>query len=182
MKTRLFLVLLLFGVIVPVAHSGEPKAPAVADKHLAYFVGSWDVVVKYKLGDGQEREGHSRCETQPILDGKFIRQEYQSKLMGQPLIIWQLLGYDSLQKKYVEFQLHAHGPNTHTTHGDGAFTDDGKVLTLHIDTLDAMTGKPAKLRTVATIQDDDHYTLEWFYAEPGGKEERKVALTHTRRK
>lgn len=102
---------------------------------------------------------------------------------GQPLTVWQLTGYDSIQKKYVEFELHSDGSGTHTLHNEGSFSDDGKVLTLAGDSMDGMTGKPVKLRTVTTIVDDDHFTLEWFFKEPGGSsEERKVVLSHTRRK
>ncbi len=47
---------------------------------------------------------------------------------------------------------------------------------------DPVTGKPYKLRTVTTIVDPGHFTLEWFRIEDGGKENRVVSMTHTRRK
>jgi hypothetical protein len=39
-----------------------------------------------------------------------------------------------------------------------------------------------KLRTVTTIIDQDHYTLEWFHSTADSKEEKGVSMTHTRRK
>jgi hypothetical protein len=173
---------LLAGVLVSVAPAQEPKSPADSHKRLEYFAGDWDVAIRYKLSNDKEGEGKAVCQTKWILDDNFLRQEYRSKFMGQPLTIWQLLGYDTLNKKYVEFQLHAQGKQTHTLHNEGSFSDDGKVLTLVGDSTDAATGKPVKLRTVTTMTDPEHYTLEWFVTEGGGKEERKVVLMHTRKK
>jgi hypothetical protein len=67
-------------------------------------------------------------------------------------------------------------------HNEGDFSRDGKILTLSGESISAQTGEMVMLRTVTTIVDDNHYTLEWFITEPGGKEERKVVLTHTRKK
>jgi hypothetical protein len=164
------------------AGRADDKPAGDAGKRLDYFVGSWDVAVRYKLPDGKEYEGKAACVARRAVNDRFLQQEYKSTMMGQPLVIWQLLGYDSVQKKFVEFDLHAHGETTHTLRLDGAFSPDGKVLTLRGDSVDGMTGKPVKLRTVTTVKDDDHYTLEWFITDDAGKEERKVVLTHTRKR
>jgi hypothetical protein len=160
----------------------DKKSPEDPTRHLDFFVGDWDVAVKYKLPDGKEYEGKAACVTRRVLNGRFIQQEYTSRMNNQPLTIWQLLGFDMVQKKFVETDLHAHGDNAHTMHTDGTFSDDGKVLTLRGDTIDSMTGKPVKLRAVTTIKDKDHYLLEWFITDDSGKEDRKVVLSHTRKK
>jgi hypothetical protein len=174
--------ILSFALAAAAALGQDAPAPGAGapDKRLAYFVGTWDVSVRYKLGD-KEQEGKSLCQTKAVLEGKFIQQDYTSKMMGQPLLVRQTLGYDTLKKKFVEFQLHVHGPSTHTMQSEGTFSDDGKVLTLSGDSVSGMTGKPVKLRTVTTIADENHYTLEWFVTEAGGKEERQVVLIHTRK-
>jgi hypothetical protein len=163
-------------------HAEEPSFSADQDKRLAYFVGDWNVAVQFILPDGKEHSGQAVCATRPILDGKFIHQEYKSKFMGKPLTVVQLLGYDSLKKKFVEFQLHDDAIGIHTMHDEGSFSDDGKVLTMAGDSIDGFTGKPVRVRFVTKIVDDDHYSLEYFVTEQGGKEERKVVLTHTRKR
>ena len=45
-----------------------------------------------------------------------------------------------------------------------------------------MTGKRGKIRTVTTIVDPDHYTLEWFLIGDDGKGQKVVTLSHTRQK
>jgi hypothetical protein len=37
-------------------------------------------------------------------------------------------------------------------------------------------------RTVTTIVDNDHFTLEWFRTNDGGKEEKVVSMAHSRKK
>jgi hypothetical protein len=164
------------------AHADDKKDAADPGKRLDTFVGAWDVVVKYKLPDGKEYEGKATCVAKRVLQDHFIQQEYQSMMNNQPMVIWQMLGYDTVQKKFVELDMHAHVGSAHTIHTDGAFSDDGKVLTLRGDSVDGFTSKPVKMRTVTTIKDHDNYTLEWFITDDSGKEERKVVLTHTRKK
>ncbi|MBI3409040.1 MAG: DUF1579 family protein [Planctomycetes bacterium] len=182
MKTRSILAIVALTAMASVAMAQDGQAPAEQDKRLKYFVGDWDVTVDFKLPEGKEGKGKAACHTKAILDGKFIHQEYKSKFMDQPLTVVQILGYDSIKKKFVEFQLHANNKEAHTMHDEGSFSENGKTLNLVGDSIDGFTGKPVKLRTVTTITDDDHYTLEWFITEMGGKEERKVVLKHSRKK
>ena len=59
---------------------------------------------------------------------------------------------------------------------------DGKTLTMRGDRTDPMTGQTGKMRTVTTIADKDHYTLEWYMTGADGKEEKVVTLVHTRKR
>ena len=43
-----------------------------------------------------------------------------------------------------------------------------------------MTGATTRMRTVTTIIDPDHFTLEW-YQSVGGKEEKVVTMVHVRK-
>ena len=173
------LYVLLALVVVATASADDKKADPM--KQLDVLVGAWDVKVKYKLPDG-EYEGKAACVTKRVLNDRFLQQEYQSMTKNQPQIIWQMLGYDTIQKKFVEFDLHARGDTAHTIHTHGDISDDGKVLTLCGDSIDGFTGKPVKMCTVTTIHDEDHYTLEWFITDDSGKEDRRVVLAHTRKK
>lgn len=66
-------------------------------------------------------------------------------------------------------------------HNEGTISDDGKVINNQGEHLDPSTQKPYKLRTVTTILDHDHFTLEWFHIKDGGQEEKVVSMTHTRK-
>ena len=182
LKNLIVIGLFLVGIGgTPLLRADDPDAAAV-HKRLEYFVGNWDVAVKFKLPDGKEGGGKSALKTEWIVNNKFIREAYDSKFMGQPLSIWQMRGFDNTLNKWVEFQLHAEGEKTHTMQLDGPNPSGDAPMTLSGDSLDSMTKKPVKLRTVTTIVDPDHYRLEWYMTRQGEKEERTVVLEHTRKK
>jgi len=57
-------------------------------------------------------------------------------------------------------------------HTEGTITADGKVITNLGDRTDPATGKVNRLRTVTTLIDKDHYTLEWDMVGDDGKGEK----------
>jgi hypothetical protein len=163
----------------PNAAAVPVDAPGHVHKQLDNLAGSWDVEVAYVIG-GKENKGKARCEVRWILDGRFLQQEYQSKFMGKPFTVLQLLGYDNQKKKTIEIMMDNLG--TGLIHNEGSISKDGKVITNEGESLDHVAGKYTRLRTETTIVDPDHFTLEWFKPGADGREERIVSMTHTRRK
>jgi Protein of unknown function (DUF1579) len=158
----------------------KPKEfPTEQHKQLDVLVGTWDVAVTFKIG-GQERQGKSTCETKWVLDGKHLHQQYQSSMNGRPFTVVQILGYDANRKKFFELKLDS--MDTGVMHNEGTISADGKTLSMRGERVDPMTGQAGKMRTVTTIADKDHYTLEWYLTGADGKEEKTVTLVHTRKK
>jgi hypothetical protein len=153
--------------------------PGPVHKQMESLAGSWDVEVTYVFGD-KENKGMAKCEAKWILDGRFLQQDYKSNFMGKPFNVIQLLGYDNKKKKTIEIMMDNLG--TGVLHNEGSISQDGKVITNESEHPDPTTNKTMKLRTVTTIVDQDHYTLEWFKPGADGKEEKVVSMTHTRRK
>lgn len=83
----------------------------------------------------------------------------------------------------MQFQLHAGGgAPTQTRHLEGAFSEDGIVLTLAGDSFDSFIAKPVRMRTVTKVLDEDNFVVEeWCCMEPGEGEELKVVLRHARK-
>jgi hypothetical protein len=158
----------------------KPKAfPTEQHKQLDVLAGNWDVAITFKFG-GQERQGKATCESKWMLDGKHLHQQYQSSMNGRPFTVVQVLGYDANRKKFFELKLD--NMDTGVMHNEGTISADGKTLSMRGDRTDPMTGQTGKMRTVTTITDKDHYTLEWYMVAPDGKEEKTVTLVHTRKK
>jgi hypothetical protein len=153
--------------------------PGPVHKRLTDLAGTWDVTVQYKMGE-KFQEGTAKCEATSILDGRFLRQEYNTRFQGNPFTVVQILGYDNARKKSIEIKIDT--MHTSAMYNEGTVSDDGKVFTQQGEPLDPRTGKPYKLRTVYTIVDDDHFTLEWYHIDDAGKAERVVSMAHTRRK
>jgi hypothetical protein len=153
--------------------------PGPVHLRLDDLAGSWDVTVRYYLGD-KEHEGKASCDAKWILDGRFLQQIYKSRFQGKPYEVIQLLGYDNVGKKTIEIKMDC--MSTGVLHNEGSISEDGRVITNIGKSLNPATGKPYKLRTVTTIVDHDHFTLEWFGTEDGGKESKVVSMSHTRKK
>jgi hypothetical protein len=153
--------------------------PGSVHKRLSRLVGSWDVAIQYKLGE-KLRQGTATCDAKWILDGRFIQQDYQSQFQGSPFHVVQLLGYDAPRGKTIEVKLD--NLSTGIMHNEGSISGDGKVITNEGESVDPSTGKPYRLRTVTTIVDPDHFTLEWFRLEDGKKADKVVTMAHTRKK
>ena len=153
--------------------------PGLVHKQMSVLAGSWDVDIVFII-NGKENKGRVSCESKWILDGRFLQQDYKSNLMGKPFMVLQLVGYDNTKKKTVELMMDS--LSTGVLHSEGSISQDGKVITNEGESLDKVSGKNTKLRTVTTIIGPDHYTLEWFKPGATGKDEKVVSMTHARRK
>jgi Protein of unknown function (DUF1579) len=153
--------------------------PGSVHKRLTSLAGTWDVALQYTIGEKQHA-GKAICEARSILDGRFLQQDYHSRFQGKPFHVVQLLGYDNRRKKTIEIMMDNLG--TGLLHNEGGISEDGAVITNGGESVERLTNQPYKLRTVTTIVDADHFTLEWFRTNGGGKEEKVVSMTHTRKK
>ncbi len=156
-----------------------PDGPGPVHKQMEPLAGKWDVDITYVM-NGKENHGKVSCEANWILDGRFLRQEYHSNVMGMPYNVVQHLGYDNQKKKTIELMMD--NMSTGILLNEGTISDDGKTITNHGEMKDPMSGKSVKLRTVYTITDPDHFKLEWFMTGDDGKEAKNVSMSHTRRK
>jgi Protein of unknown function (DUF1579) len=161
------------------SHTVKPDEPGPVHQRLNDLAGTWDVALQYTLGEKQHG-GKATCEAKSILDGRFLQQDYHSRFQGKPFHVLQLLGYDNPRKKTIEIMMDNLG--TGLMHNEGSISDDGTVITNLGNGIDPLTKKPYKLRTVTTIVDHDHFTLEWFRTNDGGKEEKVVSMAHSRKK
>jgi hypothetical protein len=156
-----------------------PDGPGPVHKCLNAMAGKWDVAIQYKLGD-KVQNGKATCEAKWILDGLFLQQNYHSRFQGKPFHVMQILGYDNEKKKFIELKMDT--MSTSVLHNEGEISADGKVITNVGEAWDPRTRKPYKLRTVYTITDPDHFTLEWYHIEEGVADEKVVTMSHSRSK
>ena len=78
------------------AQPGEPH------KLFAGLAGSWTTQTKEWMEPGKPpMESTGTSEMKMLLDGRFLFQEYDGQMMGQPFSGVGIDGYDNLTKKYV---------------------------------------------------------------------------------
>ncbi|MFN0134623.1 MAG: DUF1579 domain-containing protein [Phycisphaerae bacterium] len=156
-----------------------------ADEHkamAAHFVGTWDTESKMFMGPGEPMTSKGSCKSTAIFDGRYITEEYEGDMMGQPFKGMSLSGYDRINKQYVNTWIDS--MSTGTFNSTGTYDASKKAYTYKGDMcMPTEDGKVNKMpiRMVITINSNDKHTFEWFEMKDG-KETKTMEITYTRRK
>jgi hypothetical protein len=155
--------------------------PGDAHKKLAPFVGSFTVKTKMWMDPSkppEETEGTS--ENKWVLGGRFVEQHVEGTAMGQPFSGIGYTGYDNYKKKYVGSWADSMGTMMMTS--TGSADASGKKLTFWSTIDDVVMKKSVKVKSQATIVDDDHQTYEMWSPGPDGKMFKSLEVQYTRKK
>ncbi len=155
---------------------GTPGAP---HKLLANLSGSWTTKTKAWMSpDNPPMEGTGTCEQKMILDGRYLQQEYSGEMMGSPFTGINLIGYDNHTKKYVSTWIDS--MSTGIYYFEGKASVDGRTITQESSYDDPVRG-PAVWRSVTRIGDDKTLKYEMYLTSKGGKKEKMMEMTVTRK-
>jgi hypothetical protein len=156
---------------------GTPGEP---HKQFASLAGSWMTTTKEWMEPGKPpTESTGTAEMKTLLDGRFLYQEYNSQMMGQPFSGIGIDGYDNLTKKYVTAWIDSMG--TGIFFMDGTASADGKTITLKGSHPEPGGGKMSH-RAVWKIQDANNQTFEMYGTHGhGGKEMKFLEIVYTRK-
>ena len=155
---------------------GTPGAP---HKLLAGMAGSWSTRIKTWMGpDSPPMESRGTSEQKMLLGGRFLQQEFTSEMMGGYSGIG-FTGYDNHTKKYVSTWMDS--MSTGILFFEGTADAGGKTITQKSRYNDPVKG-PAEWRSVTRIVDDNTEIFEMYNSVKGGKEEKMMEITYTRKK
>lgn len=156
-------------------------APGEHHKHLEAFVGHWETVVKFRMAaEAPWMESKGTSTLKWVLGGRFLMEEVESEMMGQPFHGLGYSGYDNFRKQYVSLWMDSMMTGVHTS--TGTCDTSGKVFTYHGKTDDPMTGerdKPYKM-TLRVVNPDKTVTEMWMNG-PDGKEFMSMEIVYTRK-
>ena len=155
---------------------GTPGEP---HKLLAKLEGSWTTRSRGWLEPGKPAmESSGTCEQKLVLDGHYLQQVYTGDMMGAPFTGINLLGYNNHTRKYESVWLDSMSTAIYFFVGTGSA--DGKTITQECSYDDPARG-PAVWRSVTRIKDDNTLEFEMFITPKGGKEEKMMEMTVTRK-
>jgi hypothetical protein len=155
------------------AMPGEPH------KLFATLAGSWTTTSKEWMEPGKPpTESTGTAEIKMLLDGRFLYQEYNSQMMGQPFSGIGIDAYDNMTKKYVTAWLDSMGTGIFIMEGTG--NADGKTITLKGSHPEPGGGKMTH-RAVWKIVDNNNQTFDMYGAHHGGKETKMMEIVYTRK-
>jgi hypothetical protein len=145
---------------------------------LTKLEGSWITKTRGWEGGKQVMESSGTCEQKLILGGHYLQQEYTGDMMGAPFTGINFLGYNNHTKKYESIWVDS--MSTAIYFFVGAASADGKTITQKCTYDDPVRG-PAIWRSVTRIKDDNTQEFEMFITPKGGKEEKMMEMTATRK-
>jgi len=155
------------------ATPGEPH------KLFASLAGSWATKTKEWMEPGKPpTESTGTAEMKTLLDGRFLYQEYNSQMMGQPYSGIGIDGYDNLRKKYVTTWIDIMSTGMFTM--EGTASADGKTITLKGQHAELGGGQMTH-RAVWTIVDNNTQTFDMYGDHHGGKEMKMLEIVYTRK-
>jgi hypothetical protein len=123
-------------------------------------------------------ESEGTCEQKMLLGGRFLQQEFTGDMMGSPFTGIGVTGYDNHTKKYVSTWMDS--MSTAILVFEGTASADGKTI-IQESHYDTPTKGPLKWRSVTKIVDDNTWSFEMYETDKGGKEEKMMEITYTRK-
>ena len=156
------------------------KVGTPGDHHrlLAKLEGSWITRTRGWLEGKPATESSGTCEQKLVLDGHYLQQTYTGDMMGEPFTGINLLGYNNHTRKYESIWIDSLSTAIYYFAGKGSA--DGKTITQECSYDDPVRG-PAVWRSVTRIKDDNTLEFEMFIAPKGGKEEKMMEMTVSRK-
>ena len=155
------------------ATPGEPH------KLFASLAGSWTTKTKEWMEPGKPpTESTGSAEMKMLLDGRFLYQEFNSQMMGQPFSGIGIDAYDNLRKRYVTVWLDTMGTGIFTM--EGTASADGKTITLK-GRHDEPGGGHMTHRAIWKIVDNNTQTFEMYGTHGHGKEMKMLEITYSRK-
>ncbi len=105
------------------ATPGEPH------KLFASLAGNWTTTTKEWMEPGKPpTESTGTADMKMLLDGRFLYQEFNAQMMGQPFSGIGIDGYDNITKKYVTAWIDTMGTGIFMM--EATASADGKTITL----------------------------------------------------
>jgi hypothetical protein len=149
---------------------------------LKKMVGEWTVAESMWMGPGaQAMTSNGKATVSEVLGGKWVRQDYQGQMMGQPFTGMLLSGYDTVEKKYVATWVDSMSTMMGILKGESS--DGGKTIT-YTSRMEhcPMTNGPVDMRYSVTSDSDDRFTMVCFQKFEGQPEFKAMELVYTRAK
>jgi hypothetical protein len=157
----------------------QAAMPGEPHKLFATLVGSWSTTTKEWVEPGKPpMESTGTAESNMMMEGRFLHQEFHGQMMGQPFTGMSIDAYDNIRKKYITVWVDTRGTGVFIMEGTGSV--DGKTITLRGSHAEPGGGTMTH-RAIWTIIDTDHQLVEMYSSHHGQKETKIMEITYTRK-
>jgi hypothetical protein len=157
----------------------KQEAPNDHHQHMQKLAGTWKAEATFWLAPGAPpTKSLATMKSEVILDGRFLKSEYNGDFMGTPFRGMAIEGYDNKERKHTSMWMD--NMTTKIMASSGTCEQGGMVVTLHAEGPDPMTGKHKKVKMVTTMQAPDRYVMESWETEEGGQPRKTMEIKFTK--
>ena len=159
----------------------KASTPGEPHKKLEAIVGTFDTRVRSWIDPSKPPEDSVGTSVNTwVLGGRYVEQQFDGTMMGEPFTGIGYIGYDNVQKKYVSAWLDTSG--TGMIYLVGSADASGKTVNGHATMWDPVSGKPFPVDSKLVITDNDHHSFELTGKAPNGRMSKLVEIQYTRKK
>jgi hypothetical protein len=149
--------------------------PGAEHQRLASMAGNWTWNSTFWMAPGAPGEKSEGTMTaQPIMDGRYLVEEWKGNVMGGPFEGRAVSGYDNAKKQHFSVWVDNMGTGMMTSWG--GYDASGETMTMSGTFFDPMSGKEQTSRSVMRHVDDNHFIMEMFGPGPDGQEFKTMEL------
>ncbi len=156
-------------------------APAAEHAMLEPFVGEFSAEVRMWMGPGEPMVSTGTMTNSWELGGRFLRQSYQGDPSEGPFPDFEgrgFFGYNTVDRRWEGFWIDT--ASTIMQFEQGEVDAAGKMWTMRGSMTNPRDGQPVAKRSVITLVDDDHHSMEMFFETPEG-EAKGMAIDYARK-
>lgn len=154
--------------------------PGAEHDRLQPFVGTFTAEVRMWMGPGDPMVSTGVMTNAFDLGGRFLKQTYQGDDLDGPFPNFEgrgYWGYNTVDKRYEGFWIDT--ASTFMQNEQGDVDAAGKVWTMTGEMTNPESGEPMGKKSVITLVDDDHHTMEMYFSTPAG-EMKCMEINYTR--
>ncbi len=145
---------------------------APGDEHALMnpFVGTFGAVVKLWMGPGDPQVTTGEMVNQMDLGGRFLNQVYTGDPGEGPFPGFEGRGFWGYNKIDAVWEgVWIDSASTVLQVEKGSVDESGRVWNMAGEMTNPMTGQPIRKRSVITLIDDDHHSMEMFFESEEGE-------------
>jgi len=159
----------------------KASTPGEPHKKLDALVGTFDTRVRSWIDPSKPPEDSTGTSVNSwVLGGRYVEQQFEGTMLGEPFTGIGYTGYDNIQKKYVSVWLDTAG--TGMIYLIGSVDATGKTIAGRATMWDPVYAKPFPVESKLVITDRDHHSFELVGKAPNGRMSKLVEIQYTRKK